>query len=138
MVKFSKQLEAAMVPEWKRMYVNYKELKRLVHRIQQERLAEINNNSQRSSSMASWSNIGSNLGSLGEKLRRSSSTGISICGSSSEIIGVRLISLYLFPCSGSSIVSLINTSASFKPNCRLYRKSAASSLIFNNIIMIIV
>lgn len=107
MVKFSKQLEAAMVPEWKRMYVNYKELKRLVHRIQQERLAEINNNSQRSSSMASWSNIGSNLGSLGEKLRRSSSTGISICGSSSEIIGVRLISLYFFPCSGSLIVSLI-------------------------------
>jgi hypothetical protein len=106
MVKFSKQLEAAMVPEWKRMYVNYKELKRLVHRIQQERLAEINN-SQRSSSMSSWSNIGSNLGSLGEKLRRSSSTGISICGSSSEIIGVRLISLNLIPCSGSLIVALI-------------------------------
>ena len=40
MVKFAKQLEGSLVPEWKDAYCNYKELKRDVKRIKQERLQQ--------------------------------------------------------------------------------------------------
>jgi SPX domain protein involved in polyphosphate accumulation len=36
MVKFSKQLEGSLVPEWKGAYCNYKQLKRDVNRIKQD------------------------------------------------------------------------------------------------------
>lgn len=38
MVKFGKQLEGSLVQEWKDAYCNYKELKRDVKRIKQDRL----------------------------------------------------------------------------------------------------
>jgi len=40
MVKFSKQLEGSLVPEWKGAYCNYKGLKKEVNRIKQERLMQ--------------------------------------------------------------------------------------------------
>lgn len=33
MVKFSKELEAQLIPEWKNVYVNYRQLKKHVKRI---------------------------------------------------------------------------------------------------------
>ncbi|CAK9228659.1 unnamed protein product [Sphagnum troendelagicum] len=40
MVKFSKQLEGQLVPEWRDAYCNYKQLKKDVKRIKQERLLQ--------------------------------------------------------------------------------------------------
>jgi hypothetical protein len=40
MVKFAKQLEGSLVPEWKGAYCNYKELKRDVKRIKADRLLQ--------------------------------------------------------------------------------------------------
>jgi SPX domain protein involved in polyphosphate accumulation len=74
MVKFSKQLEASMVPEWKGAYVNYKGLKRLVNRIREERQVESHNLRRSSSVSSNWRNIGSSLSNLGDRLRRSTST----------------------------------------------------------------
>lgn len=74
MVKFSKQLEASMVPEWKGAYVNYKELKRLVNRIREERQVESHNVRRSSSVSSNWRNIGSSLSNLGDRLCRSTST----------------------------------------------------------------
>lgn len=41
MVKFAKQLEGSLVPEWKDAYCNYKELKRDVNRIKEDRQLHI-------------------------------------------------------------------------------------------------
>lgn len=96
MVKFSKQLEASMVPEWKGAYVNYKELKRLVNRIREERQVESHNLRRSSSVSSNWRNIGSSLSNLGDRLRRSTSTStcsngapsISLNDSSSDTLAV--------------------------------------------------
>lgn len=43
MVKFAKQLEGSLVPEWKDAYCNYKELKRDVKRIKEDRSLQMHN-----------------------------------------------------------------------------------------------
>jgi hypothetical protein len=40
MVKFQKQLEGQLVPEWRNAYVNYKQLKKVVRQIRQQIVRE--------------------------------------------------------------------------------------------------
>lgn len=47
MVKFAKQLEGSLVPEWKDAYCNYKELKRDVRRIKEDRLLQVHGAGER-------------------------------------------------------------------------------------------
>ncbi|KAG0558028.1 hypothetical protein KC19_11G174000, partial [Ceratodon purpureus] len=71
MVKFSKQLEGSLVPEWKGAYCNYKVLKRDVNRIKQDRL-RLQSSAPRSSFEGHLRSLGSisGLHSLGSHLKR--------------------------------------------------------------------
>lgn len=106
MVKFSKQLEASMVPEWKGAYVNYKELKRLVNLIREERQVESQNLRRSGSVSRNWRNIGSSLSNLGDRLRRSTSTSTGSNGAPS-------ISLN----DSSSSTSAVGIQACFETSC---------------------
>ncbi|KAG0563848.1 hypothetical protein KC19_8G064200 [Ceratodon purpureus] len=66
MVKFAKQLEGSLVPEWKGAYCNYKELKRDVNRIKADRLLQSSDVPARHRSLGSFSQ----LHNLGNHLRR--------------------------------------------------------------------
>nr|XP_024403762.1 phosphate transporter PHO1-like [Physcomitrium patens] len=69
MVKFSKQLEGSLVPEWKGAYCNYKGLKRDVNRIKQDRLEQA---SGRRSSFGHLRSLGSlsKFNSIGTRIKR--------------------------------------------------------------------
>jgi hypothetical protein len=74
MVKFSKQLEGSLVPEWKGAYCNYKQLKRDVNRIKQDRL-RLQSVRPRSSFEGHLRSLGSisGLQSFGNHLKRTAS-----------------------------------------------------------------
>lgn len=74
MVKFSKQLEGSLVPEWKAAYCNYKALKRDVNRIKQDRLLQ-SAGPRRSLELSHLRSLGSisGLQSLGNHLKRTAS-----------------------------------------------------------------
>jgi len=76
MVKFSKQLEGSLVPEWKSAYCNYKGLKKEVNRIKQDRLMQ--SDGPRSSFESRMRSLGSvsGLHSLSSHLKRTA-TGLS-------------------------------------------------------------
>lgn len=61
MVKFSKQLDGQLVPEWKDAYCNYKELKRDVNRIKQDRSTCGLSRNGSVGLMSSWSSISQNF-----------------------------------------------------------------------------
>lgn len=84
MVKFGKQLEGSLVQEWKDAYCNYKELKRDVKRIKQDRLnssASHNHHIPRNGSNGGGVGVLRSLGSIsslhnfGAHLRASAASG---------------------------------------------------------------
>lgn len=81
MVKFAKQLEGSLVPEWKGAYCNYKELKRDVNRVKQDRLLQSSAIPMHRHSLGSFSQ----LHNLGNHLRRTAHGLNSLSRSNDEV-----------------------------------------------------